>query len=126
MIGIILAATFTFRVLGYSPVVRDRKSILVVTVFFILLVIPLSVAFKGIIERSQFEKNWQHARFLVNDKYLIVQDATIHDYEKTKVLVVEIHAREPLTRQDLSEFRRKVEQNFPYDISIRAKITYIP
>ena len=126
LIGIILAATFTFRMLGYSPVVRDKKSILLVVVFFVLISIPLSFAFKSIVERASFEKSWEYDRFLVNDKYLIVKKATVHTFEESKVLTVEIQAREPLTRSDLNEFRRKVKYNFYDDIIIRARITYIP
>ena len=112
--------------LGYSPVVRDKRSILLVAVFFILITIPLSLAFKGIVERASFEKSWEYDRFLVNDKYLIVKEAKLHPLEETNVLTVEIHARDPLTRSDLNEFRRKVRYNFDDDIIIRAKITYIP
>ena len=83
------------------------------------------MAFKGIIERSQFEKSWRHERFLVNGKYLIVHDATLHNYHDNLVLVTELQAREPLTRSDLNEFKRKVKQNFDEDITIRTRITYI-
>jgi len=126
LIGIILAATFTFRVLGFSPVVRDKRSMLIVVLFFIAICIPLSVAFDSITDQAAFEKSWQQERFLVNGKYLIVNEAKLREFRDHKLLVVDIYAREPLDRSDLNEFKRKVQRNFSEDIIIRAKIIYIP
>lgn len=126
LIGIVIAATITFRVLGYSPVVRDKRTFYIVAASLLLISIPLSLSYRGIIQRSALEKSWKTERFLVNGKYLIVNDAQIRTYHDNKMLIVEIHAREPLERGDLSEFRRKVQRKFSDDLIIRAKITYIP
>jgi uncharacterized hydrophobic protein (TIGR00271 family) len=125
-IGIILAATFTFRVLGFSPVVRDKRSVVIVSLFFILICVPLTMAFHRIIEDARFEQSWEHERFLVNGKYLIVEDAELQSFGENDVLLVEILAREQLNRADLNEFKRKVKRNFADDLVIRAKIVYIP
>ncbi len=126
LIGIILAATITFRLLGYSPVVRDKRTFFVVVVSMVIISVPLSFTFRGITQRIEFEKSWTQERFLVNQKYLIVNDAQLTTDKKNKVLVVDIHAREVLNRDDLNVFKRKVQRNFPDDLIIRAKITYIP
>ena len=70
--------------------------------------------------------SWKKERFLVNNKYLIVSDADLINYSNRKVLIVDLHAREPLDRKDLNEFRKKVQQNFSENLLIRARITYIP
>lgn len=126
LIGIILAATFTFRVLGYSPVVRDKRGVMTITAFLLLICIPLSLSFYRITERTHLEESWKVERFLVNGKYLIVQEANLQEFKDNDLLFVELHARELLTRYDLSEFRRKVKQNFGRDLIIRVNITYIP
>lgn len=126
LIGIILAATMTFRILGFSPAVRNKRGISVVFLFLFLISIPLYIAFQGIVERSQFENNWQHERFLVNEKYLIVQHATLNTIFNKKVLTVEIHTREPLNRYDMNIFKQKIKRNFTDDLYIRAKLVYIP
>ena len=126
LIGIVLAAIITFRVLGFSPVVRDKRALIIVMFFLIFISIPLSISFRTITERSAFEEGWKHERFLVNDKYLIVNDADVVTYHEHKILVVDIHAREPLNRQDLNAFKKKIRENFIEDVVIRARITYIP
>lgn len=126
LIGIVLAATLTFRVLGFSPAVKNKKSLGIFTGLLAVIMVPLFIAFQGITERSQFEKNWKLERFMVNDKYLIVEQAQLHTINNTKVLTVDLLAREPLNRWDLSEFKRKVKRNFSEDLVIRTDITYIP
>ena len=126
LIGIVLAAIIAFRILGYSAAVRDKRSISIAFAFLLLISIPLSLSFWGITERSKFEESWKYERFLVNGKYLIVKDADIYSYQDRKILIVDLHVREPLTRQDLNEFKQKVQQNFSEDLLIRTRITYIP
>ena len=126
LIGIVLAAIITFRVLGYSAAVRDKRSLSIAFGFLLLISIPLSLSFMGITERSRFEESWKHERFLVNGKYLIVKDADIFSYQKRKIMIVDLHVREPLTRMDLNEFKQKVQQNFSEDLLIRTRIVYIP
>jgi uncharacterized hydrophobic protein (TIGR00271 family) len=126
LIGIVLAAIIAFRILGYSAAVRDKRSISIAFAFLLLISIPLSLSFWGITERSKFEESVKYERFLVNGKYLIVKEADIYSYQDRKILIVDLHVREPLTRQDLNEFKQKVQQNFSEDLLIRTRIIYIP
>ncbi len=125
-IGIVLAATLTFRVLGFSGVVRDKRGLGIVCIFLTVVSIPLFIAYQDITAKSTFENNWKIERFYVNGKYLIVREANLLEIKNKKILTVEILAREQLNRYDLTEFKRKVKKNFPDDLVIRAKLTYIP
>ncbi|WP_163339311.1 TIGR00341 family protein [Desulfopila sp. IMCC35008] len=126
LIGIILAATLSFRVLGFSPVVRDKRGMLVVLTFLIAISVPLFMGFQSIVTKARFEKSWKKERFLVNEKYLIVNTAKLHEFRDKNLLIVDIHAREPLNRYDLTVFKQKIQQNFAEDLQIRARIIYIP
>ena len=125
-IGIVLAATFTFRILGFSPVVKGKTHLFVVCFFLVIVSIPLFMSYERITEKAAFEKSWKVERFMVNGKYLIVQDATLSRFHNNQVLTVEILARDQLSRSDLNVFKAKVGKNFSDDLIIRAKITYIP
>ena len=112
--------------LGFSPVVRHKRGVLTVLLFAAMISVPLYLAYNNIVDQTRFERSWQKERFLVNGKYLIVRKATLTKMHKNKVLMVEIHAREPLDRFDLNEFRRKVHQHYADDLEIRAQLIYIP
>ena len=126
LIGITLAATFTFRMLGYSPVVRDKRGVIFVTFLLIAIAIPLGWSYTELVETSVLEKNWQYERFLVNGKYLIVQQAEIVHQRDEKLLFVKVLVRESLTRKDLNKLRKKIQSNFTDKIKIRMQFVYIP
>jgi uncharacterized hydrophobic protein (TIGR00271 family) len=126
LIGIIIAATFTFRVLGYSAAVRRKASLLVVFVFLALISIPLYLSYSRIVEDRIFEQSWRQERFLVNEKYLIIVKASIIWRGDRRIVLMDILAREPLTREDLNAFKKKIQANFDKKLIIRLKTYYIP
>ncbi len=126
LVGIILAAAYTFRVLGFSPVIRHKKGVAFVSLTMIIIAIPLFFSYQRIIEKTALEKSWQTERFLVNGKYLIVKDADLTNLKDRKVLYVNLMARDQLTRHDLALFKEKIQSNFDKKLIVRASITYIP
>jgi uncharacterized membrane protein len=125
IIGIVVAAIITFRLLGYSSAVHNKRGLGIVFLILVAISIPLFVSYQGIVERSALESHWKKERFLVNGKYLIVHETTMHQFQSSTILTVKIHAREQLNRSDLNEFRRKVKKNFGDEIVIRAQVSYI-
>ncbi len=126
LIGIILAATFTFRALGYSPAVRDKRSVFLVALLLFTISIPLSLSYADHVQTTLLEKNWRQERFLINDKYLIVQNAELVQQRKQDLLFVKILVRESLTRKDLTQLRKKIQSNFSDPLMIRVQFIYIP
>jgi uncharacterized hydrophobic protein (TIGR00271 family) len=124
--GIIISATFTFRVLGFSAVVRRKTSIVVVFISLVLISIPLYLSYSRIVEDRIFEQSLRQERFLVNEKYLIVIKASIIWRGDNRIILMDILAREPLTREDLNVFKKKIQANFDKKLIIRLRTYYIP
>jgi uncharacterized hydrophobic protein (TIGR00271 family) len=126
LIGIIIAAVFTFRFLGFSPAIRSKRNVAIVFCLLALISVPLYISYNRIVEERIIEKGWQKERFLVNGKYVIVERADLHRQGDKKIIVMEVAVRDLLTREDLNAFRKKIETNFPGKLVIRAKAVYIP
>ncbi len=126
LIGITLAATFTFRALGFAAVVGSKRGLAFVALIMLLISIPLYISYQQIVDTTIFERNWRQERFLVNDKYLIIQKVDVVHYRNREVLTMDILAREPLSRNDLAQLKRKVQTNFSKKLVIRARVFYIP
>jgi uncharacterized hydrophobic protein (TIGR00271 family) len=126
LVGIIIAAIFTFRVLGYSAAVRSRRSLGVVFIFLVLISIPLYLSYSRIVEDRNFEQSLRKERFLVNEKYLIIIKASIIWRGDKRIILMDVLAREPLTREDLNAFKKKIQTNFHKKLIIRLKTFYIP
>jgi GrpB-like predicted nucleotidyltransferase (UPF0157 family) len=73
-----------------------------------------------------FEKSWQHERFLVNEKYLIIRNASLFRRGDKRIILMDILAREPLDRSDLNAFKKKIQANFSKKLIIRINTFYIP
>ncbi|MEA3411669.1 MAG: TIGR00341 family protein [Pseudomonadota bacterium] len=125
LVGITLAATFTFRVLGYSSAVQRKWSVNLVVLALALIAVPLYYSYDQIVQKVVMEKSWKKERFLVNGKYIIVKEADLSHQRDKEVMIVTIMAREPLTREDLTEFKSKIQRHFDKKLVIRAKIVYI-
>jgi uncharacterized membrane protein len=126
LVGIIISATFTFRILGYSAAVRRKASLVVVFIFLALISIPLYLSYSRIVEDRVFEKSWQQERFFVNEKYLIIIRASIIWRGDKRIILMDILAREPLTREDLNAFKKKIQANFSKELIIRLNTFHIP
>jgi uncharacterized hydrophobic protein (TIGR00271 family) len=126
LVGIIISATLTFRILGYSAAVRRKASFVVVFIFLVLISIPLYLSYSRIVEDRVFEQSWRKERFLVNEKYLIIIKASIIWRGDKRIILMDILAREPLTRKDLNAFKKKIQANFSKKLIIRLKTFYIP
>jgi uncharacterized hydrophobic protein (TIGR00271 family) len=126
LVGIVLAATFTFRLLGYSPAVKSKKGISVVILLFFLISIPLYLSYNQIVKTKDMEQSWKEERFLVHGKYLIIKKARLSQSSEIDILTIDILAREHPTRSDLAELKRKISYHFSDELVIRANIIYIP
>jgi uncharacterized hydrophobic protein (TIGR00271 family) len=126
LIGIIISATFTFRILGYSAAVRRKASLVIVFIFLALISIPLYLSYSRIVEDRIFEQSWRQERFLVNEKYIIIIKASIFWRGEKRIILMDILARESLTREDLNAFKKKIQSNFSKKLIIRLKTFYIP
>jgi uncharacterized hydrophobic protein (TIGR00271 family) len=80
LIGIIIAAAITFRILGFSPAIRSKRNLAIVFGLLALISVPLYMSYHRIVEERIIEKSWQKERFLINDKYVIVEKADLQSF----------------------------------------------
>ena len=124
-IGIVLAASLTFRFLGYSPVIRDKRGLAMIFGLMCLIAVPLWFSYDRIVDTHHFERAWRQERFLVNDKYIIVKKAKVMNLKEKMVITMEILGRDRLTRHDMSQLKDKIQRYYSKKIEIRANIIYI-
>ena len=125
LIGITIAAALTFRFLGYSPAVQNKRGLAIVVLLLAIVAVPLHISYRTIVEKQLLERGWKQERFLVGQKYLIVQKADLRKQLDHDVLYVTVLAREPLNRSDLAVLKEKIQTHFNKRLIVRATITYI-
>ncbi len=68
LIGIVLAGSITFLILGYAPIKVAKKGIIVWTMIAILVTVPLYHSFETMKERSDIERILSEVNFDINEK----------------------------------------------------------
>jgi uncharacterized hydrophobic protein (TIGR00271 family) len=125
LVGIILASVFTFQVLGFSNVVKSKKSIILVVLLLIGVSFPLYISYDKMIQRYNVSKMLKQHRFIVNNKYIKITNATLIFRDDIEVLNIEIGVRGSLSRQDLTELKNDIQRLFNTKLFITAEVKYI-
>jgi len=125
LVGIIISAALTFRVLGYSAAIKAKKSFIYIVLTMALISVPLYLSYQNIVDDIRIDLAWKKERFLVNGKYLIVKRARHYKQADTDVIDMEIYARDNLSREDLDQLRAKIRSGAGEKLLIRANLTYI-
>jgi len=125
LIGITLAATFTFQALGYSNAVKSKKSILAILLIMLVISYPLYLSMREIVVRQEISRATGYDRFLVGNKYIIVKSATIRHDEGKDILNIRLYVREVMQREELNILKKKIESAFGRELHIDATVEYI-
>ncbi|RLA71526.1 MAG: hypothetical protein DRG24_05315, partial [Epsilonproteobacteria bacterium] len=125
LVGISLAATLTFYMLGFSSVVKSTKSMVIVSVLVLAVTFPLFVSYQKIIDTYKLREEFQKNRYLVNDKYIIVKEAKVMEHEQKTVVELLIVVHENLNREDMILFKQKLEDQFHMNLFIRVREEFI-
>lgn len=125
LVGIVLAAVVTFQLLGYSGVVKSKKGVAFVVVLLLGVMYPLSISYDQMIEKYNIAKTLKSHRFLVNDKYIIVDSVSVTFRKDVKLLGLDIAVHESLERDDFRAFREDLERLLNMKLQIETKVEYI-
>ena len=125
LIGIILAATITFRILGYSSVLRNKRGFIFVALSLFAVSIPLYLSYERIVDTLVHQKKMEKERFLINDKYIIIKNVKITYYQNKNIIDMDILTRDQLTRFDMDKLKNKIQSRFGKKIFIRTRVINI-
>jgi len=125
LVGIIIAAVVTFNVLGFSSVVKSKKSVAFIFVLLLGISYPLYISYDNMIERYRISYMLKQHRFIVNNKYVIVNKATVFINGDLKILNVDLLVRESLNRDDFENLKSDIQRLFGTKLFIKARVEYI-
>jgi uncharacterized hydrophobic protein (TIGR00271 family) len=125
LVGIVLASVITFQILGFSNALKSKKS--VAFIFSLLLVVsyPLYISYDKMVQRYQISSMLKQHRFIVNNKYIIVNDAEVFFKDGTKVLILNLLVRESLNRDDFRKLKSDIQRLFNTKLFIETRVEYI-
>lgn len=120
LVGITLAAAFTFIVLGYSPVKRAKKGISYTLILMVLISIPLLMSFYELVEKNNLMRQLHQVEWVSakqNDVEVDVTDVESRFGGDVRVWV-DITSREDLSAETLRVIQRQMQQKIGRDIEL--------
>ena len=121
MVGISLAASLTFLVLGFAPFTRARKGLGVSLALVALISVPLYVAFDHLVERGKLEERVPDGEFEVLDQLVHVSQVQVKLGEPPLVAVV-VSSAERLENAHLDELKRLISEQVGRNIQLEAQL----
>ena len=125
LIGIIIAAVITFQILGFSSVVKSKKSVVFIFTLLLAVSYPLYISYDNMLQRYKTSNMLKEHRFIVNNKYIIVSDAYVFFHGDTKVLNLNLLVRESLNRDDFAKLKTDIQRLFNTKLFIETRVEYI-
>ena len=124
-VGIILAATISFRVLGFSSAMRARRQIGVMLAFLLLISVPLALTSAQIANRWAAEQRLESLALVVNGRPVEIISVSREPGEEKARLLITLGISEPLTAQDYPQLQQQIEQHLQRDYHISLSFHYV-
>ncbi|CUS47756.1 MAG: TIGR00341 family protein [Idiomarinaceae bacterium HL-53] len=116
LVGIAGAAVLTFLALGYAPVKRARRGLAVTASLVGAIAIPLAFAFASIYQNWNIERDTQQRRFLALGQTVQLNNISVSIKQDTIYISADHIGSEPLTRAQLLELKRQLEERWESDV----------
>ena len=125
LVGIVLAATVTFRVLGFSPALHAKRRLGAIALALALIVIPLGISSVQIASRWEVEELLATRLLKVNGKAVRITDVDTEGGDDGIGLVVTIAVESPLAAEDFRVLRSLIREQLGRDMRIRLEVHYL-
>jgi uncharacterized hydrophobic protein (TIGR00271 family) len=124
LVGITLAASLTFIILGYAPVTRAKKGLLYTTIIMSIVTIPLFASFTKLIEHNNI-LNSLKTEYIINDKKIEIIYHDIDISHKKPLLSIETNSNDILNKDDLKILKKKIAKSIDKDILLKVRSNII-
>ncbi|RLQ21607.1 TIGR00341 family protein [Seongchinamella sediminis] len=121
LVGISLAASITFLVLGFAPLTRARKGLAISLLPLALISVPLYIAYDHLVERSRLEERVPAGELRLLDQQ--VQVATVRvALDDPPLLSVVVSSAERLENRHIDELKRIIGEQVGRKIQLEAQL----
>ncbi len=125
LVGITIAAVVTFQLLGFSNVVKSKKSVMFVFVLLLAISIPLYFSYDKMLQKHQITQQLKARHFQIHGKEIVIGNATAQIHGTVREIELKLRVRESLDRHDLKQLKEKIHQLFGEDLIIKATVEYL-
>lgn len=118
LVGITLAATMTFLVLGYAPIYRAKKGILYTSVFLALVSVPLVISFTIVLEKNEIIEKVKAISSYENKLFVNVVGVDLASDKPN--IAIEVLSDSLPTKEQLLGIKRDIEEVIKKEVTLEV------
>ena len=123
--GITLAAILTFLVLGYSDMVKSKKSVIAIVVVLLAISYPLYLSFNETVMRQRMAEKTAQKHFMIGGKEVLIRVKQGASKDESERLELHLVVNRTLLPGEREELKRKLEHLYQRKLRIFATVEYI-
>ncbi len=115
--GIVFAAAFTFMVLGFSPLKRAKKGLMISLLVLLLISIPLYFSFTLMVKDAKIKKILEQQRFVMAQREIFIKNLLISHTEKEHALLLrfDLVSNQRIEEREREALKKEIDQKIaPY------------
>jgi hypothetical protein len=125
LVGITLAASLTFLVLGYAPIHRAKKGIIYTLVTLLFVSIPLAISFNKAIEQNDIMVKLDNYTFEHKGKKLLLHVLQVDLSGEKPEIFLQTGSSDLLNKDDLMALKNKVCILIQKDVTLKISSNII-
>lgn len=124
LIGIAGAAALTFLVLGYAPVQRARKGLVLTMASVVVIAIPLAFAFASIYQNYRIERDISQLEFVYNQQPIQFSNIEVNARRNAIYVRADSIGAQPLDEASMRALKDELEARWNRDVTLEIGFRY--
>lgn len=124
LIGIAGAAALTFLVLGYAPVQRARKGLILTMASVVVIAIPLAFAFASIYQNYRIERDISQLEFVYNQQPIQFSNIEVNARRNAIYVRADSIGAQPLDEASMRALKDELEARWNRDVTLEIGFRY--
>ena len=124
LVGIVLAAAFTFMMLGYSPLSIAKKGIVIWLGIVAIVAIPLYSSFEHMQKRTHIQDTLAHTVFVSSGKQMELRDIRLSEHTDVPEIHCEVISSGVLSDRDKSYLKAAIVKSIGQEVVVIATFRY--
>ncbi|MCL5255379.1 MAG: DUF389 domain-containing protein [Gammaproteobacteria bacterium] len=124
LVGIAGAAALTFLVLGYAPVKRARKGLIVTLISVAIITVPLAFAFASIYQNYRIERDISSYEFVVQNQRVEFSNIEVNARRNTIYIRADTIGTQPLDDTSMRELKAELEARWNRSVTLEIGFRY--
>lgn len=120
LVGIALAAAITFLVLGYAPLVKAHRGLVLSLTILAVITVPLTFSFHNMYQVWRVEQVVLDKTLQINGKHLQLDNVQVQFSRADIIIQANVSSEVNVLYQDLVELKQHLEHELKHSVKLKA------